>query len=87
MTYQSFTFCGKPSVFTQKVVKSSLDCLLYHRYTNLLVDIPDLDNSCEGFFIIRERIILSFYRPLDVPELTSKFLIFKNLPNCLFDHT
>ncbi len=44
-----FTSCGEPSVFT--LVKSSLDCWLWHTYTYLLESVLDLANCCEGCFL------------------------------------
>lgn len=52
-SYQWFTSCDEPSVFT--LVKFSLDCWLCHRYTTW-GDFLDLANRCVGFFLHQGKI-------------------------------
>ncbi len=90
--HQWFTSCGEPSVFT--LVKSSLDCWLWHTYTYLLESVLDLANCCEGCFLHQGKnssVIHHSCFPwssgsFGVAELTGAFLLFKNVPNSCFGH-
>ncbi len=83
--HQWFTSCGEPSVFT--LVKSSLDCWLWHTYTYLLESVLDLANCCEGCFLHQGKnssVIHHSCFPwssgsFGVAELTGAFLLFKNV--------
>ena len=88
--HQWFTSCGEPSVFT--LVKSSLDCWLWHTYTYLLESVLDLANCCEGFFlhlgnnssVIHHSCFPWSSGSFGVAELTGAFFLFKNVPNSWF---
>lgn len=72
----SLLSCGKPSNFT--LIKSSLDCRLWHWYTYLLEGVIDLSSCFEDFFFLHQRTnspviyhscFLCSLRPCGVPEL------------------
>ncbi len=76
------------------LVKSSLDCWLWHTYTYLLESVLDLANCCEGCFLHQGKnssVIHHSCFPwssgsFGVAELTGAFLLFKNVPNSCFGH-
>ena len=92
LAHQWFTSCGEPSVFT--LVKSSLDCWLWHTYTYLLESVLDLANCCEGVFlhqgnnssVIHHSCFPWSSGSFGVAELTGAFFLFKNVPNSWFGH-
>ncbi len=88
-----FSPCGEPSVFA--LVKSSIDCRLWHWHVYLLESVLLLAGCCErGLLyhgedppIIHHCCPLWTSRPFYVAELTSAFFFSQNVPNCWFGHS
>ena len=85
--HQWFTSCGEPSVFT--LVKSSLECWLWHTYIYLLESVLDLANCCEGVFLYQGNNYSVIYHSC-FPWSSGSFgvaelFLFKNVPNSWFD--
>lgn len=83
----------KPSVFP--LVKSSLDCRLWHRCIDLLEDLHDPVNCCVGIFLLQRNnschplhlFSVCLHGLLVFPELISAFFLFKNAPRSRFGQT